>query len=199
MIEINKKTDIFIPFNKIGDKNWEINTRKIIESIADNYGNELKKGISNDEIEKLENRLGVFLPAELKEFYKKFGIAEIGEELQEFDEIDWIKNKWQPIYSPDFSEEDKKVIPYLITFSNYLGNGNMFCFHSKTKEIYYFDHDSRPFITKMFDNISVYIKCCLIFAQSEFFGEAEQDEVEEWAEDIIAEIIGDELMTKWRY
>ncbi len=81
-------------------------------------------------------------------------------------EIGWIKNIWseQPQYGPDFTEEDKIHLPFLVSFSDYLGNGNMFCFHSETKEIYYYDHDNRPYLTKMFDKIDDYLKGCLIFA-----------------------------------
>jgi hypothetical protein len=201
MIEINKKEDIVIPFGEIGEGNWDINTRLVIQSIAQNWGDELKKPITNEEIQRVENRLGVTLPNGLKVFYQAFGIADIGEELQELHEIDWIKNTWseQPQYVPDFTEEDKVYLPFLVSFSNYLGNGNVFCFHSETKEIYYFDHDNKPYFTKMFNKVDGYLKGCLIFAQSDLFGDAEQEDVEEWVEEIVSKIIGEKTVEKWRY
>jgi len=201
MLEINKKEDIIIPFDKIGEDNWENKTQLIIQSIAENWNDELKEPISIEEIQELENRLGTTLPNSLKSFYQKFGLADIGEQLQDLKEIGWIKNIWaeQPQYGPDFTEQDKIYLPFLISFSDYLGNGNMFCFHSETKEIYYFDHDNKPYLTKMFNTVDEYLKGCLIFAQSDLFGEAEQEDVEEWTEEIVSKIIGEETVEKWRY
>ena len=201
MLEINRREDIIIPFNKIGEDNWESKTQLIIQSIAENWNDELKEPISNEEIQEVENRLGTTLPNSLKIFYQKFGVADIGEQLQDLKEIGWIKNIWaeQPQYGPDFTEEDKIFLPFLISFSDYLGNGNMFCFHSETKEIYYFDHESKPYLTKMFNTVDEYLKGCLIFAQSDLFGNVEQEDVEEWTEEIVSEIIGEETVEKWRY
>ncbi|WP_113652166.1 SMI1/KNR4 family protein [Pedobacter namyangjuensis] len=201
MLEINSKEDIIIPFDKIGEDNWESKTQLIIQSIAENWNDELKEPISIEEIQELENLLGTTLPNSLKIFYQKFGLADIGEQLQDLKEIGWIKNIWaeQPQYGPDFTEEDKIHLPFLVSFSDYLGNGNMFCFHSETKEIYYFDHDNKPYITKMFNTVDEYLKGCLIFAQSDLFGDAEQEDVEEWTEEIVSEIIGEETVEKWRY
>jgi hypothetical protein len=201
MLEINRREDIIIPFDKIGEDNWESKTQLIIQSIAENWNDELKIPISNEEILEVENRLGTTLPNSLKIFYQKFGLADIGEQLQDLKEIGWIKNIWaeQPQYGPDFTEEDNIHLPFLVSFSEYLGNGNMFCFHSETKEIYYFDHDNKPYLTKLFNTVDEYLKGCLIFAQSDLFGEVEQEDVEEWTEKIVSEIVGEETIKKWRY
>lgn len=201
MLEISRKEDIIIPFDKIGEDNWESKTQLIIQSIAENWNDELKEPISSEEIQELENRLGTTLPDSLKIFYQKFGLADIGEQLQDFNDIDWIKNIWAeyPQYGPDFTEEEKIHLLFLVSFSDYLGNGNMFCFHSETKEIYYFDHDNKPYLTKMFNSIDEYLKGCLIFAQSDLFGNAEQKDVQKWTEEIVSEIIGKKTVEKWRY
>ncbi len=201
MLEIDKREDIIIPFDKIGENDWETKTRLIIESIAENWNDDLKEPIPIKEVEELESRLGTSLPGGLRLFYQAFGIADIGEQLQSLDEIGWLKNIWaeQPQYGPDFTDEDNKFLPHLVSFSDYLGNGNMFCFHSETKEIYYYDHDSKPYLTKMFEHVDDYLKGCLIFAQSDLFGEAEQDEVEKWAEEIVSAMVGEDTVRKWRY
>lgn len=62
-------------------------------------------------------------------------------------------------------------MPFLVTFSDYLGNGNMFCFHSETKEIYYFDHDTKPYLTRMFSCIDEYLKGRLITCQYQLFAD----------------------------
>jgi len=201
MLEINSKNDIIVPFEKIGEENWDVKARLIIQSIADNWNDELKESVTTDKIQQLENRLGTTLPDSLKLFYQTFGIADIGEQLQDLHEIGWIKNIWldNPEYGPDFTEEDKVLLPFLISFSDYLGNGDMFCFHSNTKEIYYFDHEGKPYLTKMFNSVDTYLKGCLILAQSDLFGEATQDEVEEWTEEIFSGIVGAATFKKWRY
>lgn len=201
MLEINRKEDIVIPFDKIGEDNWEIKTQLIIQSIADNWNADLKKPISTEEMQTLENRLGTTLPKNLNLFYQKFGLADIGEQLQNLNEIDWIKNIWaqHPEYGPDFTEEDKIYLPFLVSFSDYLGNGNMFCFHSETKEIYYFNHDDKPYLTKMFNTVDEYLKGCLIFAQADLFGDVEQEDLEEWTEEIVSELVGEKTVKKWRY
>jgi len=198
MIEINKKEDIIIPFDKIGIQGWEVNAKRIIEAIADNFGDDLQEPISTDEIIQLEKRLGTTLPDSLKLFYRTFGIADIGEQLQNLDEIGWIKDIWadQPQYGPDFTDEDKNHLPFLVSFSDYLGNGNMFCFHSETKNVYYYDHDERPYIVKMFDSVDDYLKGCLIFAQNDF---SDNDEIENWTEEVVSEIVGENVVEKWRY
>lgn len=201
MIDINKKEDIIIPFEKIGDNDWEVKTKIIIESLAENWSNELESPISIEEIDNLENRLGTTLPNGLKIFYNTFGIADIGEELQNSEDMMWLKDLWDENdpYGQEFTKEDKISLPYLISFSDYLGNGNMFCFHSETKEIYYYDHDTRPYITKMFDNVDDYIKGCLIFAQTDLFGEVSQDKVEKWTEEIVKSLFGKTIVKKWHY
>lgn len=194
MIEINKKEDILIPFNKIGDSDWKINTKKIIESIGD----DLKNPISDEEVQDLETKLGTALPENLKLFYQTFGIADIGEQLQDFKEVDWIKDIWAdgPQYGPDFTDHDQKILPFLISFSDYLGNGNMFCFHCDTKEIYYYDHDEMPYLTKMFDTVDDYLKGCLIFAQNDF---SESREIDSWTEEIVIDLFDERTVKKWRY
>ncbi|WP_299444192.1 SMI1/KNR4 family protein [uncultured Aquimarina sp.] len=202
MIDIKQKSDIIIPFEKIGDDNWSDKTELIINELADNWGDELQEPITIEAISELEKSLKTTLPNSLKLFYQKFGIAGIGEQLQNFNEIGWIKDIWKdnPQYGPDFTKEDKKHLPFLISFSDYLGNGNMFCFHSETKEIYYYDHDTQPYLTKLFDDASEYIKGCLISCQSDLFNrEIGQEKVEEWCEEILDELFGKNIIEKWKY
>ena len=202
MIDIKSKSEIIIPFENIGDENWSNKTEYIISELADNWGDELPPSISSQEISELERRLGTTLPDGLKLFYQEFGIANIGEQLQNFTEIGWIKDIWkdQPEYGPDFSDEDNKHLSFLVSFSDYLGNGNMFCFHSETKEIYYYDHDTKPFLTKLFDDVSDYFKGCLVSCQAELFNqEIGQEQVEEWCDEILNEMFGEYIVKKWKY
>lgn len=202
MLEINNKKDIIIPFGKIGDNDWKNNTGQIIDAFADTWEEELKDPISADEIITLETRLGTTLPEGISLFYQTFGLANIGEELQELDQIGWMKDIWanNPQNGPDFTSKDNEVLPYLVTFSNYIGNGNMFCFHSETKEIYLFDHDSGSYITKMFNTADDYIKGCLIFVQAELYGEeTDQEDADEWTEEVAEDLFGNDIIKKWKY
>ncbi len=204
MIKISKKADIIIPFEKIGNDKWHIKTKDILQEFADNWDEELKEPKSNEEIIALENYLGVELPKSLRAFYSVFGVANIGDVLLDFDEIDYISNicGWfeNPQYAPDFTENEKSLIPNLIAFSDGSGSGNMLCFHKETKEIYYYDHDTKPYFSKFFEDASDYIKCCLIFCQSEFFDEKIGiDTVEDWCDEVLNKLFGENIIDKWLY
>ncbi|GAA3519354.1 hypothetical protein GCM10022393_36930 [Aquimarina addita] len=202
MLTIKSKSDIIIPFEKMGDETWIENTKLILLAFAGNWQNKLPEPIPAEAIRIVEKRLDTTLPVNLKLFYQHFGIANISEQLQELDDIGWIQDIWkdQPEYGPDFSVEDKKHLPFLISFSDYLGNGNMFCFHSKTKEIYYFDHDEQPYLTKLFDDVSDYIKGCLISCQEDLFDqEIGQKKAEEWCEEILKDLFSEAVIQKWKY
>ena len=201
MIEIKRKDDIVIPFVNIGSEGWDTTTRSLLEAIAENWGNELKEPVSASALAALKARLGTTLLDSLKLFYQTFGLTDIGEQLQELDDIGWIRDIWAdaPQYGPDFTEEDKRQLPYLVSFSDYLGNGNLFCFHSETKEIYYYDYDQRPCITKMFDSVDDYLKGYLLFAQGDLFSEeVGQEKVEQWVTEIVIGLVGERIIKKWR-
>ena len=202
MIEITQKDDIVIPFVKIGNDGWEKKTRDIILSFADAWDKTLPEPKTDDEINSLERKLGVKLPEGLRLFYREFGIAPVGEQLMSFDEIGWIKDIWAeaPEYGPDFTDEDKAVLPFLVAFSGYLGNGNMFCFHQDTKEVYYFDHDDKPYLTRLFDTVDDYLKGCLILCQTDLSAQdIDRTEADRWAEETVGELYGPETLRKWRY
>ncbi|MFK8269075.1 SMI1/KNR4 family protein [Capnocytophaga cynodegmi] len=197
MFEITKKEDVIIPFDKIGDENWEKNTHFILT--AD--GDELPEVVTEEEIQEVEKRLIAKLPDSLKLFYKTFGVADIGEELIDLDSISYLVEYLgeDNEYDSEFSEEDKEALPYLVWFGDYLGNGNKFCFHTKTHEIYYFDHDTYPYLAKLFDDFSDYLKGCLIFKQMDYVSDEKWAKFETILEEIVSEFISEEVIEKWRY
>jgi len=202
MFEINSRKDIIIPFSNIGEDGWEKGTKAIIEAYADMWDEDPKTPKTEVEIKELEQRVGADLPAGLKTFYKTFGIAAIGEELLEFEDMGWLKDIWadEPEYGPNFSETDKELLPYLVTFSDYRGNGNMFCFHSETKEVYYYDHESEPYLSRMFATVDDYIKGCLIYVQAEIAGpDVDSEDAAKWAEKIVTKLFGKDIIRKWQY
>ena len=204
MMTISKKEDILIPFSSMSDPDWYIYTQIILDALAVKWNSHIPPPISKEKISSLENKLGTHLPDKLKLFYETFGLADIGEELQDFETIEWLKDIWPQDdvfnYGPEFSEEDKKLLPYLVTFSDYLGNGNMFCFHSETHEIYYLNHEDHPLLHKMFASVDEYIKGCLIFAQADLFDTTiEQKKVEKWTEEIVKDLYDNEVVNRWIY
>jgi hypothetical protein len=202
MLEINAKQDFLMPFVRIGDEGWDLNTRIILEAYAENWDEPLSEPKTDADIFALEKKLGAALPDSLKVFYQHFGTANIGEILQTFDDIDWLKSTWSdaPEYGPDFTELDNEVLPYLISFSDYLGSGNMFCYHAKTHQIFYYDHDQKPYISKMFDCIDDYLRGCLIYMQSDLFGaDITQDTASRWALEIQMQLFGAAIVCKWHY
>lgn len=99
-------------------------------------------------------------------------------------------------YAPSFSEEDIRLLPHLVIFSDYLGNGNMFCFHATSFEVYYFDHDQQPYLTRLFPSVDAYLQGCLIAAQSDL---STHPEIDVWIEELLVERYGQEVVAKWRY
>lgn len=202
MINITSKKEIIIPFDEIGDDKWKENTKLIIKGLADNWNQELPIPISHKEILELENRIGTSLPKSLSIFHQAFGPANIGEELLSCSQIDKLKNLWPGINekSEYFTDAECKLLPNLIAFSDVLGSGDMFCFHSETKDIYFFDHSDAPYFSKFFNDASDYIRGCLIQAQTDLFDiDTGQDAVEEWCEEILKELYGTSLVLKWLY
>ncbi len=202
MLNIATKADIIIPFENIGDNDWLDNTKKIIDAIADNWNEDTAIAITNDKIAQLEKRLNIALPTDLAMFYKQFGIANIGEILLNIDKVDWLQNAWQGIEEmlADFSEQEKLILPNLIAFSECLGGGNMMCFHSKTHEVFFFDHENKPHLSKLFTNVSDYIKACLIYYQLDLFDiNVGQDKVATWCYETLSENFSIETIEKWLF
>ena len=51
----------------------------------------------------------------------------------------------------------------------------------------------------MFDKVDDYIKGCLIFAQYQFPGQADEDQIQEWAKEIVGDMVSEEIVEKWYY
>ncbi|MDR1160662.1 MAG: SMI1/KNR4 family protein [Syntrophomonadaceae bacterium] len=190
MLIIRKKDDIIIPFKQIGEKGWQAKTKTIVEAIAKKWNLELPKPKTAEEAAQLEAELQTSLPSGLKAFYQEFGVTDIGETLQEWDDIKWLVGLWAaaPKYGPDLTEAEQAVCPYLVTFGGCANDGNIWCFHSDTKEIYYFDYYEQPRITKLYNTFDDYLKNCLILAQADFFAEpAAKEDVLRWGKEILAD------------
>jgi SMI1-KNR4 cell-wall len=151
------------------------------------------------QIEAVEKKIGCPLPAALKNYHLKFGVVELGEQLCKLKDpqydvfIQPLLDAFPGIDDMDFSEADMNLAEQLIVFGDYLGNGNMWCFHAESQKIYYFDHDSEPQLTLFFDEMHEYLDALMIRS----LGEIHDDDAT--AEALLTEKIGKNLVKKWLY
>jgi SMI1 / KNR4 family. len=197
MLTLRNKDDIIVPFHTLGEPDWEKNTRMLLEAYAEELGVRVPDPLPAQALEAVENRLGISFPESLALFYRTFGIADIGEELQALENIapleEWAEHfEWEEWAN----EEERDIARHLVTFSEYVGNGNAFCFHRETGEVYYFDHDTAPYVTKLFDRPDEYLKGCLVALQEHFFT---TDAAADIVEDKLVEMFGERVVTKWMY
>lgn len=158
--------------------------------------NELKA--TEAEIIALETRLGCLLPISLKEYHLNYGITELSEILfsvrgESLNAIEPLLDAYPGIRDMSLSSETLALIEKLVAFGDYLGNGNLLCFHRETGHVYYFDHDSYPTISHFFDDFEDYLDGLMIL----MLGELHDDE--EKAERLLIERFGTTLVEIWHY
>ena len=196
MIFLHNKDDIIIPFEAVGEPGWEEKTRMLLYAFAENWGENLPEPVTEELIAVTEKRLGVRLPDTLTLFYRVFGIADIGEELQALENMQTLADWTEGFDWDEAGEKEKEMLPHLVTFSEYLGNGNAFCFHRETGSVYYFDHETEPYLVKLFDKVDDYLKGCLIALQEHFF---ESSDAADIVEEKLLEVFSEGVITKWMY
>lgn len=200
-LEIGKKEDVIIPFDNMEDPNWEVKTRLIIEGLNESLG--LTENVpprTIQKIEELEKKLGTTLPSTLKLFYLTFGLTDlIDNQLFKFKKVQYFESRKTPFWQrkPHFEKKDLELLSHLINFSEFISEGNIFCFHRVTNEIYFIDFDDRPYISKMFNDFEDYLKCSLILAQTELYVDGLEQDIQEWTADIVSDLIGKDVLSKW--
>ena len=194
---MNTTPEIIIPFDRIGEPGWEGPTGAILQDIADTWGDEMPPPCAEQALAAAEKRLGAPLPSDLALFYRTFGVADVGEELQQLEHMAFLA-QWAEGYDlwDSLSEEAHAALPRLVTFSEYLGNGNAFCFDTRDGSVWYFDHDTDPHLIKLFASVGEYLKGCLIKAQQDMFDEGEADDI---VEEKLVELFGEQVVAKWLY
>jgi hypothetical protein len=193
-MEVNKIEDVIVPQRVIGvDAGWEQEIAPIIAGYADHIMEDPAAPVSADAIRACEQRLATTLPEDLKLFYLRFGTAKLGEILCPLEEFVGCSAESMEGYTA----EEQDVLQNMVVFGEYLGNGNLWCFHKQTKAIYYFDHDTEPNINGMFASFYEYLRALLVFTQGEMGSHIEG--LEEECEAIVVSMIGQERVRKWRY
>jgi hypothetical protein len=198
-MEINKIEDVIVPTKPFAiGTGWEEEIFPIIKSYSlDLWGDDMVEATPLAEIEKCEKRLGTMLPNDLKLFYLKFGPARLMETFLGLEEFVYLSASWDKSYLDSYTKDEQEVISGLIVFGDYLGNGNLWCFQKDTKRIFYFKHDTRPNLNRMFDNFYDYIHSLLIYSQGEMGEEIEGLETE--IEKLVVNKIGNDKVRVWQY
>lgn len=195
---IEKIEDVIVPHKIIGvDKGWEDEILPILETYADYLGDEMSEATSVDRINKCEQTLGTTLPNDLKLFYLRFGAARLTEGLFTVEEFQYISANWGQDFLDHYNNEEQTVLSKLIVFGDYLGNGNVWCFHKDTKKIFYYNHDSKPNINQMFETFYEYLQSLLIFTQGEIGQDIENFDKE--CEKLVVDLIGKDRVKVWQY
>jgi hypothetical protein len=148
-------------------------------------------------LSRLERRIACPLTPLLRQYHKELGVLDLAENLCGIDPEDTPIQRLKAAY-PGFadiaiSESDLKLADMLIVFGDYLGNGNMFCYHCETDEVYYFDHDTPPILTRFFSRVEQYLDALMILCLAEVHDQAEVGEA------LLTERLGQEIVDKWMY
>ncbi len=195
---LDKIEDIIIPKKIIGtDSGWEEEILPIIEAYSEFRGDDISLPTSLIDIQKCERTLNTTLPNDLKLFYLRFGPAKLSEGLFNVNEFQYITANWGQDFLNYYTNEEQVILSKLIVFGDYLGNGNVWCFHKDTKEIFYYDHDSKPNINGMFKTFYEYLQSLLIFTQGEIGQEIENFDTH--CEKLVVDLIGKDRLKVWQY
>jgi hypothetical protein len=195
-MKIERVEDIFIPKKQIRlGTGWEDEIRPFLKSYADFMGDDMSIPSSDDELDKCENILETTLPTDLRLFYKTFGPPKLQEGMFDVSDFDYLTKSWNKQLMDSYSKTEQDVLSKLIVFGDYLGNGNVWCFHADTKDIFYYKHDSQPNINGMFETFGQYIQALIIFSQRDIADGELDDEIEQ----IVVGLIGQDRVRVWQY
>ncbi|MBP2167874.1 hypothetical protein J2125_001066 [Erwinia toletana] len=157
--------------------------------------------VSPKALEALEQRLGCAIPPLLRTYHEQIGTLNLAETLcgvtpEKYANIEPLRDAWPGITDilEDASDAEPQwaLVNQLIVFGDYLGNGNMWCFHRETGEVWYFDHDCSPMLTQIFTDVGQYLDVLMFKCLLEAHGEEEN-------EDLLRERLGDAVVEKWMY
>ncbi|MGB4813266.1 MAG: SMI1/KNR4 family protein [Methylophilaceae bacterium] len=157
--------------------------------------------VSDDALSQLEHRLGCALPPFLTTYHKKYGVLSLAERLCS------VEGGWSPIEpllqaypgitemaSEDECGEDLLILAEkLVAFGDYLGNGNLFCFHKDSGVVYYFDHDDGLSLTIFFPNVETYLDALMIRTLTEIYDADSEGEA------LLIQRFGQPMVRKWLY
>lgn len=157
--------------------------------------------VTHQELEALEQRLGCAIPPLLRTYHEQIGTLDLAEVLcsvtpAKYASIEPLRDAYPGIVdilegAPD-ADEQWALVNQLVAFGDYLGNGNLWCFHRQTGEVWYFDHDSPPVLTQIFTDVGQYLDALMFTCLLDVHGEEENEE-------LLRERLGDAVVEKWMY
>ena len=164
-----------------------------------------------------EWRLGCKLPEALRAYHLQLGVLDWAERLlnPRFDLMaaDDDMDAMGPVsvvfpgvvdivemQGPEQATVLQGELEQMVAFGDYLGNGNLWCFDRRDASIWYLDHDSSPLLTRVFAEAGEYLDALTVTAMCRAFAiAAGRDDGDEYAEAMLIERFGRELVRKWMY
>ncbi len=145
-----------------------------------------------------EARLACALPAALRRYHLEIGALNLAETLcaPQADatvSIEPLFDAYPGIVERGLSEADTRLARQLIVFGDYLGNGNLFCFHRESGAVYYFDHDTDPALTPFSPDVRGYLDALMMRSLAEVHDDDAAGEAR------LIERLGRPLVRKWLY
>ena len=173
---------------------------------------------SQAELRLCEWRLGCALPASLRAYHLQLGVRSSAEILLKVvfnrqDPSGMDMNAIGPVATvfpgvADIVEElDAQAaaaltqqLDALVAFGDYLGNGNLWCFHRVDGSVWYVDHDTDPLLTRMFDDVAQYLDALAVTSGCEAHATDQgRDDGRDVAEAMLVQRLGKKLVHKWLY
>lgn len=185
---------------------WDFLANKIIERFAAPRRRRYPPSgpftpVSPKELAALEQRLGCAIPTLLRVYHEQIGTLNLAETLcsvtpAKYASIEPLHDAYPGITDilenvPD-ADPQWALVNQLVVFGDYLGNGNLWCFHRDTGEVWYFDHDCSPMLTQMFTDVGKYLDILMFKCLLDAHGEEDN-------EDLLREHLGDAIVEKWMY
>lgn len=149
-----------------------------------------------------EQHIGCPLPPMLRAYHERIGVEYLAEIINPPERIEPLLDAFPGLEDilEDMSAEQaaatRALAEQLIAFGDYLGNGNLWCFHRQTGQVWYCDHDTGECLSQIFDDVRDYLDAVMILSLAEAH---DPEDGHEAAESILRQRLGDAVMEKWMY
>ncbi|WAH64884.1 SMI1/KNR4 family protein [Xanthomonas hortorum] len=171
--------------------------RQVCTAYAALLGDDAAQAASLQAVLACQARLGCALPPLLARYHCEVGSLALAETLCALGDtapsIEPLQQAYPSIDEIEASAEEHALIPSLIVFGDYLGNGNLWCFHRDSGAVYYFDHDDGAMLTRLFDSVAGYLDAVMLLC----LGEIHDDDAA--AQALLEARLGTQTVRKWRY
>lgn len=144
-----------------------------------------------------EQRLGCPLPPLLRAWHQHIGMCHLAEQLMPPAQIKPLAQAYPSL--PEVFEDQPNasaalaLAGQLVAFGDYLGNGNLWCFHRQSDQLWYFDHDCAPHLVPMPCQVADYLDALALLSLAELHGQPEQ------GQRLLRQRLGDAAVDKWMY